>query len=429
MVIECDALVVGAGPAGSSAARAAAEAGANTIFIDKKKEIGVPVQCAEAIGEYLFPFLPFKIPAEFLKWRINGLSFWTEDITIKRKGGSWSGYAIDRDSFDKWLANNAIESEAKLHLETELIDLEINENYHVTKAIMKTGDGIREIKPKVVIAADGVNSTVLDLLGVKKEKKGSTGEIKSYEMHNLKLDNPHFDQLFMGDFAPGAYGYIFPKSKNTANVGAGFLFSKKSLDHCYEEFLEIPKVKSQIKNAICVKEKTGQVPFCYLTDKWAYGNVLLAGDAANQNIKPLVEGFLPAIVCGDLAGKRVAKYLAKKGVLDSYQTDIENKLGFLFKDSDILLNIAYDLLQSEEKKEMLLTLGVNTNIFSYKKIEKLKKENYKTLKRKLNSWNNSKIRQALTYLSETSLFLLQMKAHSFFSRLSTKKDTNNTLLP
>jgi digeranylgeranylglycerophospholipid reductase len=414
MVVECDVLVVGAGPAGSSAARAAAEAGAKTIFIEKKKEIGVPVQCAEGIGEYLIPFLPFTIPEELLKWRIDGLSFWTEDVTIKRKGGSWSGYAIDRDSFDKWLANNAIGAGAKLHLETELIDLEFNENYHVTKAIVKTEDAMKEIVPKVVIAADGVNSPVLDLLSLKKEKKGSTGEIKSYEMHNLRLDNPHYDQLFIGDFAPGAYGYIFPKSKNTANVGAGFLFPKKSLDRCYEEFLEIPKVKSQIKNAICIKEKIGRVPFCYLTDKWVYGNVLLAGDAANQNIKPLVEGFLPAIVCGDLAGKRVAKYLTGKGVLDSYPKDIENKLGFLFKDSDIILDIVYDLLQSEEKKGILLTLGVNTNIFSYRKIEKLKKENYETLKRKLDNWNNSKIRQALTYLSEMSFFFLHKKVHISF---------------
>jgi len=414
MVIKCDVLVVGAGPAGSSAARAAAEAGANTIFVDKKKEIGVPVQCAEGLGEYLIPFLPFKIPEEFLKWRIDGLSFWTEDITIKRKGGSWAGYAIDRDSFDKWLANNAIEAGARLHLETELIDLEFGENYRVTKAIVKIGDRVKEIEPKVVIAVDGVDSTVLDLLGLKKKKKASTGEIRSFEMHNLRLDNPHYDQLFMGDFAPGAYGYIFPKSKNTANVGAGFLFPKKSLDRCYEEFLEIPKVKSQIKNATCIKEKTGRVPFCYLTDKWAYGNVLLAGDVANQNIKPLVEGFLPAIICGDLAGKRVAKYLTGKGALDSYQKDIENKLGFLFKGSDILLNIVYDLFQSEEKKEMLLALGINTNIFSYKKIEKLKKENYEELKRKLDNWNNSKIRQALTYLSEMSFFFLHKKVHISF---------------
>lgn len=78
MVIRCDVLVVGAGPAGSSAARAAAEAGAHTILIDKKKEIGVPVQCGEGIGTYLFPFLPFKIPAEQVVWKLTGISFWAD---------------------------------------------------------------------------------------------------------------------------------------------------------------------------------------------------------------------------------------------------------------------------------------------------------------------------------------------------------------
>ncbi|MEM0493600.1 MAG: FAD-dependent oxidoreductase, partial [Candidatus Thermoplasmatota archaeon] len=45
--IKCDVLVVGAGPAGCAAARSAAKNGAKTIFIDKKKEVGVPVLCGE----------------------------------------------------------------------------------------------------------------------------------------------------------------------------------------------------------------------------------------------------------------------------------------------------------------------------------------------------------------------------------------------
>lgn len=404
MVIECDVLIVGAGPAGSSAARAAAEAGAKTIFIDKKEEIGVPVQCAEAIGDYLIPYLPYSIPKEQLIWKLKGISFWAEGITVKRSGGMWSSYTTNRDRFDKWLATNAIGAGAKLHLDSELVDLEFDDKYHVAKVIVKTGEQVREIEPKVVIAADGADSTVLELSRLKKEKKESIGEIKSYEMHNLRLDNPYYDQLFMGDFAPGAYGYIFPKSKSTANVGTGLLFPKKSLDRCYEEFLELPAVKKQLKDGVEVIEKSGRVPFCYLTDRWVYGNILLAGDAANQNIKPLVEGFLPAIVCGDLAGKCAAKYVAGKSTLDNYPKDIENKLGFLFKDSDILLDVEYDLLQSNEKKERLLLLGVNTNIFSYNELDKFKKENFEVLERKLDNWNNSKIRQALTYLSEKSLF-------------------------
>ena len=46
---NCDILVIGAGPAGSSAALKAAQEGARVILIEQKKEIGVPVQCAEYI--------------------------------------------------------------------------------------------------------------------------------------------------------------------------------------------------------------------------------------------------------------------------------------------------------------------------------------------------------------------------------------------
>ena len=74
MSINCDVLVVGGGPAGSSAARASAINGANTILIEKKGKID-QISCAEGLGSYLFPLLPFKIPRSQLKWRIDGISF------------------------------------------------------------------------------------------------------------------------------------------------------------------------------------------------------------------------------------------------------------------------------------------------------------------------------------------------------------------
>jgi digeranylgeranylglycerophospholipid reductase len=419
MGIKCDVLVVGAGPAGSSAARAAAEAGAHTIFIDKKKEIGRPVQCAEGIGTYLFPLLPFRIPKEQLIWEIKGISFWAEGLTVERCGGIWSGYAINRANFDAWLAILAVNAGAELHLEAELVDMEFNEEYHVTKAIVKNRHDQLEIEPTIVIAADGVDSTVLDLLQVKKKSGGIIGELKSYEMHNVYLDKPYYDQIFIGDFAPGAYGYIFPKSKTTANVGTGFLFPHRKLDQCFAEFLAVPVVKQQLRNAKALEEKSGRVPFCYLTDKWVYGNVLLAGDAANQNIKPLVEGFLPAIICGDIAGKVARKYLTKNGTLSDYPNDINSKLGFVFKESNALLNVAYDLLKSEDQKDKLLLLGLNSNVFSSKKIEKLKRENYETLRQRLIGWNNSKIQQAFTNLSEKSI--PQRRRAYFLSHLRENK--------
>jgi len=390
MVIECDVLVVGAGPAGSSAARAAVEAGAKTIFIDKKKEIGVPVQCAEAIGEYLIPFLPFKIPGEQLIWKIDGMRFWAEALTIERRGGIWSGYAISREKFDKWLANRAIGSGAKFYFETELIDLEFNEKYHVTKAIVKTGTGIREIKPKVVIAADGVHSKVLNKLGFT-NLKDKCGEVVSFEMNNLNLHKSSYEQLYIGDFAPGAYAYIFPLSKSRANVGVASLFPTKKLERCYAEFLEIPKVKKQLKDGEEVIEKSGWAPIHYLTDKWVYGNVLLVGDAATQNFKPFIEGILPGIICGNVAGKTAYNFITERNLLGDYQRCIKDKLGELFLESDHLLDILYELGKSLDKKEHLVRLGLFANVFSLKEITKLNFEDYNALKRRLADRDNSKI--------------------------------------
>ena len=385
MVVECDVLVVGAGPAGSSAARAAAEAGAKTIFIDKKKEIGVPVQCAEAIGEYLIPFLPFKIPEEQLIWKIDGLSFWAEGVTIERSRGIWSGYALNREKFDEWLANNAIEAGAKLHLESELIDLEFSENYHVTKAIVKTGEGMRKIKPKVVIAADGVHSKVLNKLGFT-NLKDKCGEVMSFELNNLNLYKPTYEQLYIGDFAPGAYAYIFPLSESRANVGVASLFQTKNLENCYEEFLEIPEVRKQLRNGDKVVEKSGWAPYRYFSDKWVYGNILLVGDVANQNFKPFVEGILPAMICGGIAGKTAYKFINGRDSLNNYSKCVRDKLGNLFLESDRLLDVLYELGKSSGKKSYLLRLGISADIISLREIERFKKADYNILKNKLNIW-------------------------------------------
>jgi len=400
MVIKCDVLVVGAGPAGSSAAKSAAEAGAKTIFIDKKKEIGVPIQCAECIGKYLLPYLPLKIPKEQLVWELDGVSFWTDDITIERTKGIWSSYAVNRKNFDKWLANNAVNAGAKLLTNAELVDIEIENEYNVKRAFIRTPKGEIQIDPKVVIAADGVDSTVLKLLSFNIDKNENCGEILSYEIKNLNIEKPKYDQVFIGNFAPGSYGYIFPKSESTANIGVGRLFHEKDLEKCFEQFLEVPQVKRQIKNGVTVEEKSGWAPFRYIVDKWVFGNILLCGDSANQNFKPFIEGFLPAIICGDIAGKAASGYLNGKTSLDTYTRNINNKLGVLFRESDRLGNLMYDLLKLSDKKGRLLLLGISTNVLTLNEIEKLKHKNYDTIKNRLKEWNNSKIKQFFTMILE-----------------------------
>ena len=119
--IECDVLVIGAGPAGCSAARSAAKRGLKTIIIEEDNEIGSPVQCAEGIGSYLVQYMPFEIPKNQLIWEIKGMYLWADNIAIKKEGDIWSGYSINRKDWDKWLASLALREGVKIFTNTKFL--------------------------------------------------------------------------------------------------------------------------------------------------------------------------------------------------------------------------------------------------------------------------------------------------------------------
>ncbi len=380
-------LVVGAGPAGSSAARAAALNGAKTILIEKDHAAGMNIQCAESISKYLMPCLPFPIPKEQLIWETTGMRFWAEGITIERTDEQWHGYNINRGKFDKWLADEAVRAGAKFLTNTKLVDLDFNDDYIVKKAHIKTPKDEKEIKPKVVIGADGVRSTVARRLGVRHIKRGDVGELIAYDMKNLRLDYPHRDQIFLGDFAPGSYAYIMPKSKNIASVGVGTTIeeNKRELERYFGEFIKLDIVKEQLKNRVIIDEKSGEAPVGYTTKKWVYGNVILAGDVANQNLKPFVEGIIPGIVCGDIAGKLIIDSISRNSILDEdeYKKQVYGKID-CFRESDEMI----DIIRSEgfhpfDKKRHLFHLGLLSGILSVNDIKSFINLDYNVVKSKI----------------------------------------------
>jgi digeranylgeranylglycerophospholipid reductase len=379
MKIECDVLVVGAGPAGSSAARAAAKCGLKTILIEEDKEIGDPVQCAEGIGEYLIPYIPFDIPKRLFKWRISGMCFWAENLLIKREGGMWSGYSIDRKEWDQWLAMVAAKEGAKVYLDTKLISLEFETKYDVKKAIAIQHGKRIEFEPKYIIGADGINSTVINCLGIK--KKAWIGHVKSYEMSNLNMKYARYDQLFMGEFAPRSYAYIFPLSKTKANIGVGTIFEKENLDDLFEAFTNVPFIKKQLGNRKITSEKSGDAPIQDLTEELVYGNVFLVGDTANQNIKPFIEGNIPGIICGDILGKLLLDISQEKEKPYNYEKRIDKLFPFI-KESQPYADFAYGKTTIDNHTFYLILLGLMSGLIKpeKKEIEKYAEKGYLPLK-------------------------------------------------
>ncbi len=396
--MECDVLVIGAGPAGSGAAYAAAKAGARVVMWESKREVGIPIRSSGAMSAFLMPLLPFEVPKELLLWRNNEVDLFANDVVVRRRGGVWSSYAINRHRFDQWLARKAVEAGAELRLETELVDLEMNKNFRVARAKAKTKTGEEVIEPNVLIAADGADSMVSRRMGVRKDFIMGRGLV--YEFRDVMLTKADADQIFFGGFVPGGYAHIFPTSENTANVGVGSISKDVDLERCFREFCWAPEVKWQLQNAKITAEMRGEVPFGYPIEKRRYGNVLFAGDAAGQNMKPLVEGFLPAIICGNLAGEAAAEHAMKGASLDLYEENLRGSLGPLFSLADEYIKVLVELSGSREEQGHLTTMGLCSGVLSVYDFEELKGEGYRGIKRRIEDWNASGAKQITTDLLE-----------------------------
>jgi digeranylgeranylglycerophospholipid reductase len=111
-MIKTDVLVIGAGPAGSTAARFAAKGGAKVILMDKKSEIGAPKRCAEGVSKRTFEILELEADPHWITQEIEGIRLIAPDgtdvwLTNDVVELPEAGYILERKVFDKHLAMEA----------------------------------------------------------------------------------------------------------------------------------------------------------------------------------------------------------------------------------------------------------------------------------------------------------------------------------
>lgn len=328
--LTCDVLVVGAGPAGSGAAFSAAKHGAKTIIVDKKQVIGSPVECGECIDPSLLKKFNVTIPKNIISTKQNGTVFTiNKNIEITNTSKNWETITVDRNRLDKYFAYLAVNAGAQIFANSEVINAKIDKNKVITKVILNTVRGKKTIVPKIVVAADGTNSIFGKIQKRIKLKNFEIGRTVSYEMTGLKLRWPDKVQIFFDALSGYGYGYIIPKSNNSANVGLGQLGLNAYPWNALDEFLnKHPIVAPQVKNAGIIEIKTGETPISGPKLPTVIGNVLYAGDAAGQNLSHVGEGAIPSYVCGRLAGKTAAKSSKSKNIsqLQDYNKELKKTI-------------------------------------------------------------------------------------------------------
>ncbi|MDO5845673.1 MAG: FAD-dependent oxidoreductase, partial [Methanocorpusculum sp.] len=164
-----DVLVVGGGPGGAIAAKTAAQAGLSVLLVEKRPAIGAPVRCAEGIGKQdLAEFIeadPRWISAEVDRAVLVGPDGSRFTLDSGATGGAKVGYVLDRKVFDRELVWRAAEAGAEVQVHARA-SAPIMDNGRIAGAVIQQHGKTYEVRAKVVIAADGVESKFAKWAGI-----------------------------------------------------------------------------------------------------------------------------------------------------------------------------------------------------------------------------------------------------------------------
>jgi len=308
-----DIVIIGAGPAGSTAAQAAAQRGVKVLLIDRKQRIGVPVQCAELVPQWISRHVNFSSNSviQTIERMVTHLP---DGSSHEMKG---PGYMLDRSLFDKELATRAISSGARILTETKAIALSPD------GLVVERGPKQEVIKSKVIIGADGVHSSVARFLGLSPLK---TMVALQYEVVLNKSQN-HTDIFFHKGYE-GGYAWFFPKGR-TANVGLGTIPQKASLlsDRMNHFMNHLADLKG-LRNMSIIGKTGGSIP-CEIPHQTTFRSTLLVGDAAGHAHPITGAGILNAVIGGEIAGRTAAEAVAKGDLryLEDYEMEWRETFG------------------------------------------------------------------------------------------------------
>ena len=155
-----DVLIVGAGPAGCSAARAAAQTGASVALVERRSAVGLPVRCAEYIPAMLVG--QADVGKGYIAQATLGMRSYLHGHRIQDMAAP--GYVIHRDKFDQALASAAVDAGAHVLLGHCVLGREGGQGSCIILST-PTG-GIVSIRAKVIIGADGPHSRVAQWVGL-----------------------------------------------------------------------------------------------------------------------------------------------------------------------------------------------------------------------------------------------------------------------
>jgi digeranylgeranylglycerophospholipid reductase len=296
MIEKYDVIVAGGGPAGLTAARAAASEGAKVLVLEMQAQIGGQTRSASWVPEELLrPPLRRAVVAKLREIKLR-----SPRRELIARGGF--GAIVDRRQFDKLLAAEAVKGGAEIWLNAPVREL-LRTSGVVRGVRIKAGGWSEELESEVVVDATGAGPEWSSLFLRKvlgsdwqREKLAFTNE---YLITNVK-DEKGAELIFTSYFAPGGHAWIYPMGKGFAM--AGIYGVRIHPDLALDEFLG-KQALPRLAGGMPVASFRNQLPLEGPLERTCADGIIVVGGAAGQ-IYPLSgEGLRYAMRCGEIAGE------------------------------------------------------------------------------------------------------------------------------
>ncbi|HEX4489603.1 MAG TPA: geranylgeranyl reductase family protein [Acidimicrobiia bacterium] len=350
MTDRYDALVVGAGPCGASAAYWLAERGRRVLVVEKKR-FPREKTCGDGLTPRAVRQLHDMGLAEPLSefQRFGGLRSIAHGITLELEWPDHPdfppyGYVVRRRELDQMVAEAAVKAGATLWPATEAIAPALSDGVLDGAVVRRAETGTTEtVRADYVVVADGANSRFGRALGTARDRSYPLGmAIRGYftsPYHDEPWIESHLDLRDRdGNHLPG-YGWIFPVGDGTVNVGVGLLSTFKgwkdvNTSRLMEAFCDTAPARWGIgPDTACGPPTGGKLPTGTSVHPAVGPNFVVAGDAAGS-VNPFNgEGISIAYETGRIAAEAVDLALATDDglALQTYTERVQEMYGLYFK--------------------------------------------------------------------------------------------------
>jgi geranylgeranyl reductase family protein len=347
---EFDAVVIGGGPCGSFSALTAAKLGTKVAICEEHESVGIPTHCTGHLNlNGLKRLTLHPLPKNMVENEFKDAIFYSPSgKKFSIRFNSPVTCSVNRELFDKYLADLAMKAGVEYHLGSRVESLILEERS--VKGVVVNHQGFKEtVSSEIVIDAEGVSSVILRKAGLQSLDRSMIVNAVHVEVDRLNDVEDDLVEVYLGEkYAPGFFAWIIPKPKGTAKIGLATNTGNPK-EYLHKFIHGHPIASPKLNKSKILHQSFHPISLGGPIPKTYHHGLLVVGDAASQ-VKPttgggVIFGLLCSKIAGEVAHEAIKNNNFSKKFLSRYQNRWKALIGFeltLMRRLRIMLNSLSD---------------------------------------------------------------------------------------